>query len=91
MKYIMFKKKMQGGELTHFVPVIFPSNLVHAMVAESMTVDTGPLRGYTPDSAGEYSPMSGECTGSSETLKLEANEDRDTRFILMNDYGGCFE
>lgn len=85
MKYVMFEKRTKG--MSHLVPIIFPSSLVHADVAEALKTV---LKGYKPTSAGEVSPMIMAAHGESTTLKLKANP-RDTQVIMLNDYGVGFK
>lgn len=87
MKYVMFKKPF-GQDTTHFVPIIFPNNLIHADVAKAM--QKGPLKGYEVHSAGEISPLGMDCTGGSDTLGVKADP-ADTNRIQFNDYGMCYE
>lgn len=89
MKYVMFAKNM-GDDLEHYVPIIFPNNLVHIMIADAMTASEAPLEGYMPVSAGEISPFDMKCFGYSSTLKMSADEERDSRICRMNDYGAGF-
>ncbi len=89
MKYIVFKRRNRGGAT--LMPVVFPNHLVHSMVAESMTAKGAPLAGYKADSAGEVSLMDCKCHGKSETLNLIAKADRDSRLLLMHDYGIGYE
>lgn len=87
MKYVMFVQ--ENPELKLFVPIVFPSHMVHKDVAEAMIA--GPLAGYTVHSAGEVSPLSMECFGKSTTLGVKSDGDADTLRIQMNDYGGAME
>jgi hypothetical protein len=87
VKYIVFAKKMPV--LTHYVPVIFPNALAHMQVAEDML--GGALNEYRVDSAGEWSPTSMECSGSSESLGVDSNSERDNNLIILSDYGSNFE
>lgn len=87
MKYVMFSKV--GKTLTHHVPIIFPSTMVHADVAAAIAPL---LEGFEITSAGETNGNLGaSCYGSSETLGLSADSERDSAVIAMNDYGGAFE
>lgn len=86
MKYIMFKKKLKT--MTVFVPIIFPNTLVHKQVAEDLLKIS--LVGFKIHSAGDFSPLDNDCSGSSGTLKLKADP-KDSARIAMNDYGAAFE
>ncbi len=89
MKYIMFE--VTEDKITRKVPFIFPSQLVHSMVAHAVHPlmiakhDTAKLV-----SAGEWSKISGEACGFSETLKLESHPD-DTLVIKSYDYAHGLE
>lgn len=93
MKYVMFMKQLgkSADGMKHFVPIIFPNNLVHIMIADSMTAKGAPLEGYRPVSGGEISPLDMKCFGESSTLKMRSDPERDSRFCLMGDYGVCYE
>ena len=86
MKYIVFRT---AGEITRLHPVIFPNALAHADVVVALTNGASPeLKGAVADSAGEFTPVSGSCHGKSFTLgNLPSKPERDTRLIMMNDYG----
>jgi hypothetical protein len=88
MKYIMFKTTL-GGE-DQLIPVIFPKQLVHALVAEAL-IPCLIKHGYPIEiaSAGEVTIFGTEitCHGKSETLKLHADP-RDAAVIHNHDY--CF-
>lgn len=89
MKYIVF---LVPGKLPRLAPVVFPNWLTHSDVAQAL-LQSGKmpeLTGAVADSAGEYSPLGGVCSGHSETLGLQSKPDRDTRLLLMNDYGVDF-
>ncbi len=91
MKYIMLKETSNVGVC--YVPIIFPSALVHSDVADAMIKSlevTAKGRTISVDSAGELSLFGTDfvCHGSSETLGICANSERDTQIIKMNDYGG---
>lgn len=85
MKYIMLKKDKEGVQ--HYVPVIFPTTLVHEDIANAM-LDV--LPDYEVHSAGEISPFTlGDVHGSSETLNVKSDP-ADSQRIKMNDYFyGC--
>jgi hypothetical protein len=82
MKYIVFAREI--NTLVVHTPVIFPSMLVHKMVADDLLAGT--MKGWRVDSAGEISPLGMECHGESDTLNVASKPERDTRLILMNDY-----
>jgi hypothetical protein len=89
MKYICFETTL-GGEKQK-IPIIFPKQLVHAMVAEAMIpcFAAHGLGILLPVSAGEVTIFGTEitCHGKSETLKLHADP-RDAATIHNHDY--CF-
>lgn len=82
MKYVMFAIQVAG--VTQNVPVVFPNSLVHADVAKALLA--GPLKGYTPVSAGEGLISSEALHGKSTTLGLVARESLDTVILNTNDY-----
>lgn len=86
MKYIMFKTEL-GGE-QQLIPVIFPNQLVHMLVAEAM-IPCLTKHGYPIKlaSAGEVTIFGTEitCHGKSETLNLAANPN-DAAVIHNHDY-----
>jgi len=72
VKYVMFKLE-DGREL----PVVFPKEMVHSLVAGAVV---HMLRRHhkvtaTPVSAGDCSFHAFSCTGESTTLRLKARED----------------
>lgn len=86
MKYIMFKTKPTGSSYETLMPVVFPNNLVHAIVAQAMTRAFLEHKMYSrPVSAG-FVTLDGTCHGESETLKLKADP-RDSHILSMHDYG----
>jgi hypothetical protein len=88
MKYVMFKKEMDG--MTHYVPIIFPNSLVHDMVAAAVMAMVIP--DYTVASAGECNANLGaKCYGRSSTLDIDSDPERDSHIVAMNDYGAGFE
>ncbi len=87
MKYIMFVKPIGGIE--HYVPVIFPNFLVHSDVAKAVLA-TDQMKDFKVDSAGEYGPLNGACSGKSDTLNVKAKSPRDEVIISHNDYGSGF-
>ena len=88
MKYICFETTL-GGEKQK-IPIIFPKQLVHALVAEAL-IPCLIKHGYQiePVSAGEVNIFGTEvtCYGKSETLKLHSDP-RDAAIIHNHDY--CF-
>ena len=92
MKYVMFAKDMEQ-DMTHYVPIMFPDMLVHAMVASEMS---RLLPGYEVVSAGHFNPAAISigtifCYGESETLGIPSDPMRDSRIIYYNNYGGSFQ
>ena len=86
MKYVVMEARK--GNLRYKFPVMFPNHLVHANVAKAIARvlrDDG-WQDPKPRSAGEYNPITCECHGNSETLKLEAHID-DSGLIANCDYG----
>jgi hypothetical protein len=88
MKYIIFKTTLGGQD--QLLPIIFPNQLVHALVAEAM-IPCLIKHGYPtePVSAGTVTIFGTEvtCGGKSETLKLKALPG-DAAVIHNHDY--CF-
>ena len=87
MKYIMFKRQLESG-ITQKLPVLFPSELVHADMAKAVLALDG-MEKAEAVSAGEWSPIGG-CSGRSETLKLKSHIS-DTAIIVMHDYYHGFD
>lgn len=90
MKYIMFRKQYAPTEkgqkpLYQLVPVIFPTNMVHSVVAEAVLKTEGMERAKVR-SAGEltFGFLGVTCYGHSTTLKAKAHRD-DGRIINMHD------
>ena len=91
MKYIVIEAKFGSGGME--IPFIFPNNLVHEDVAESMLHYLFKIHEWTDTrvvAAGELSLAAAgfECYGYSQTLKIKSRGDVDTRLIQMHDYGG---
>lgn len=86
MKYIVFRISQNGFERD--VPIIFPNQLVHAIVAVSMMdclkqhFEKFVIR---PVSAGTVNVPIAECSGESETLNLNSRHN-DDNLIAMYDY-----
>ena len=86
MKYIMFEHEIEGQK--QLIPIIFPKQLVHELVARHMNVCFARHGFQTkPVSAGEVSVFGTKltCTGYSETLKLESKP-TDAAVIHNYDY-----
>lgn len=90
MKYIMFEVDI--GTLTKKVPVVFPNELVHREVAGVLVPmlhkQFGSCRCI---SAGEFSPITGDCSGRSSTMKLDSRGEEDSAIIIGCDYGAGLE
>lgn len=94
MKYIMFQKSITL--MDHFVPIIFPDELTHAVVAAIMQCSPE-LEGFAVRSAGSIQiggVIMGKafptiCDGWSETLNLHSHAD-DAKIISLYEYGGKF-
>jgi hypothetical protein len=94
MKYIMFVKQTTEDALPHFIPVIFPDELVHAHMAQ-VVLRTPEMRDFRPISAGfvnlEMTVMGRHFPitthGESETLKMKARGE-DARIIKFFEQGG---
>lgn len=87
MKYIVLRTEVGG--LSRDIPVIFPDMMVHSIVADSFItacrLHWAKMK-ISILSAGEYSVMSKECFGKSESLHVESRGEEDTRLIKMYDY-----
>ncbi len=85
-KYIMLKTQpdsMAHAGMSLYIPIVFPAMLVHKQVADYM-VNLLCFKHDMPatvDSAGFLNLGTGACFGDSETLKLKANPERDSRII----------
>ncbi len=86
MKYIVFERPLGDDGMTQKIPIIFPNNLTHSLVAEAM-LTSEELKDAKPVSAGDLSSLGFEdvCSGESQTLKLKSHPD-DTMLIRMMDY-----
>jgi hypothetical protein len=86
MKYIMFEHEIEGQK--QLIPIIFPEQLVHELVARYMNV-CFVRHGFQtkPVSAGFISVFGTKltCSGNSETLKLESKSS-DAAVIHNYDY-----
>lgn len=80
MKYIMMKMR----RTEKLVPILFPEEFTHKMVARGAMHDWGGRILGRAVSAGFY--RGGVCTGESESLKMESVEG-DTE-IVKEYYGG---
>ncbi len=85
MKYLMLKKEISG--VTHFLPIIFPNQLVHDEISELLRMHLNDE--YTLHSAGFLTTM-WKVYGESETLGVGSDPDDSIR-LGMCDYGGCIE
>lgn len=85
MKYIMLQHKELGNK----VPIIFPKELVHAQMWESLLLN--PMFGihYKVVSAGECTITCTSVSGGSETLNLQIAE-HDSEVIDTMDYMSGF-
>lgn len=88
MKYIVFQRMVSETMKVNNI-VLFPNTMVHSEVAKDLMA--GSLAGWVVDSAGEVSPMEMKCHGKSDTLGVKSKPTRDTRLLMMNDYGGAYE
>lgn len=94
MKYIMFQKSTTL--MDHFVPIIFPDELTHAVIA-AIVACSPELEGFAVRSAGSIQlggTIMGKtfqtiCDGWSETLDLKSHPD-DAKIISLYEYGGKF-
>lgn len=89
MKYIVLKQI--GKHFSREVPIIFPNELVHSVVAEAIMdalEKEGHKTGFDVVSAGEFSSMDiqADCNGKSTTLNVKSRGDVDSRMITMYDY-----
>lgn len=81
MKYIM----MFDQNSKRYFPIIFPSDFVHKHMAGACQGQLGGAIFLKAVSAGDYNPMTGVCSGESETLKLKSREE-DTQIIQCYNY-----
>lgn len=94
MKYLMFVKS--SNLLDHFVPIIFPDELTHSVIA-TIVLCSPELDGFHVRSAGSIQlggTLMGKtfptiCDGWSETLDLKSHPD-DAKIISLYEYGGKF-
>lgn len=91
MKYIIFEVTI-GEELKKEEPVIFPNMFVHEDVAKRICHMLEMEHNFTsvPVSAGEFNPISCECSGKSETLNLKSRP-QDSDIVKLCDYGMNFK
>lgn len=96
MKYIVLQVSM-FSDMTVEIPIVFPENLVHSVVAEGFI---GVLQKHYPEkvirpiAAGFVTStvFGGQhCYGESETLKMSSRGGEDDRLLMMADYGGCIK
>lgn len=76
------------GEIDRDVPVIFPDQLTHAIVAKHYVAamkEHWPKLKVSILSAGDYNVTTCECSGKSETLKAVSHPKLDEHIILMYD------
>lgn len=88
MKYIAINVKTNN--INTRLVIAFPNDLVHSLVAESMTEcckRQWPKSSVTTYSAGEITMKEIQTFGHSESLGLEADS-TDARTLLSSDYGG---
>lgn len=92
MKYIVFEATHGEGPaaIAHEVPIIFPNNLTHQVMA--VRVERHVKQAYGGDkcqvkviAAGEITVM-GQCFGKSETLGLSSRGEEDSSLINTFDY-----
>lgn len=86
MKYVVFRKEEANGDAME-IPILFPNQLVHQLVAEKLLEMEG-MEGFKVVSAGECSSMdvSPKCSGRSDTLKVESRGKVDSDLFPMYDY-----
>lgn len=87
MKYVMIEVSL-GGEVAKLVPIIFPDFMTHVDIAKAGTeilANIHRLNDVRVVSAGDIDLSLVECSGSSETLKTESNEE-DAKVINSYDY-----
>jgi len=87
MKYVMFELDL-GGSLRQKIPVIFPSFLVHEIVARAFEQALAEHDiAAEPVSAGEVSVFGPgvRCGGSSETMDL-SSDPKDAEIVAFYDY-----
>lgn len=87
MKYVMLKKT--AGQVSFYIPIIFPDSLVHADVAKAILGIMPTAEVSSAGMLGSYS-IESDPYGASETLNVRSDR-RDKRRIKMNDYGGAIE
>lgn len=83
MKYIMLGINHEELGLRTY-PIIFPDNLVHSLVAESIKTHEG-LEQAVVISAGSCN-LHVECFGKSDTLKVKSLEKKDSQAINLYQY-----
>lgn len=73
MKYVMLSVEVAG--ITKMVPIIFPDFMIHEDVAKAVRSILTETHKFTPkiESAGDIDLGVCECSGRSETLKIESH------------------
>lgn len=86
MKYIVIEVPL-GTELVREIPVIFPNEIVHADMAETLIRMCPEFEKGKAISAGFVNSMdlTAPPHGKSDSLKVESRRE-DARLILMHDY-----
>ena len=85
MKYIMFK--VSTGTIERLVPMIFPNECVHAIMAVSFA-HACEQHGWKVEgvaSAGDVNITAEDCSGRSTTLNVDAQSE-DAKVITTYDY-----
>ena len=84
MKYIMF---LTEHPVPRVIPIIFPNNLVHSLVAEALAevLEKHSINDAKLFSAGEINIIECQCSGKSSTLDLGSHPG-DTQAISSYDY-----
>lgn len=86
MKYIVIQQTM--GTITREFPILFPNELSHSEVADSLLKGCFELKDGKLVGAGEMSCMDIEpnCSGRSSTLNVNSREELDDQAFVMRDY-----
>lgn len=90
MKYIMLEWKAEDGSFTQKIPVIFPSQLVHSLMAKHVS-EALKEHGFPEAkavSAGSIKLHDASVFGDSETLKLESSEDDEATILTYDLFQG---
>lgn len=80
MKYIMMTNGMR------YYPIIFPKDFVHRFMAGAVQGMLGGDKFLRAIAAGDYDPVSGTCSGESETMKLKSRGKIDSDIIAHYPY-----